>query len=147
MYNYSTCYTSRVLTRLIYQARVYAFSVPTRLRVQCTSETLASQGGGTLVYRPHSLPQQNRQLLPSKRAYNTIYISCPWIRLTCTIKLVQTLISERVQISNYLIPPTERYMTATTRSDSQYDLLEGRKLGIIELLLTLYTYLSLSTVY
>ena len=57
MYNYSTYYTDRVLTRLIYRVRVYAFGVPTRLRVWCTPKTLASQGGGSLVYRPHSLPQ------------------------------------------------------------------------------------------
>ena len=45
VYNYSTYYTDRVLTRSIHQVRVYAFSIPTRLRVRCTPETLASQGG------------------------------------------------------------------------------------------------------
>jgi len=33
VYNYSTYYSNRVLTRSIHQVRVYAFSVPTRLRV------------------------------------------------------------------------------------------------------------------
>jgi len=56
VYNYSTCYTNRVLTRSIHQVRVYAFSVPTRLRVRCTPKTLASYRGGALVYRPRSLP-------------------------------------------------------------------------------------------
>ena len=42
VYNYSTCYTSRVLTRSIHQVHVYTFSVPTRLRVWRTPETLAS---------------------------------------------------------------------------------------------------------
>ena len=56
VYNYSTCYTDRVLTRSIHRVRVYAFGVPTCLRVWCTPETLASQGGGSLVYRPRSIP-------------------------------------------------------------------------------------------
>ena len=43
-------------------------------------------------------------------------ISCPWIWLTCIIKLIQTLISECAQISNYSTPPPERYTIATTRS-------------------------------
>jgi len=42
VYNYSTCCTNHVLTRLIHQVRVYAFGIPTRLRVWCTPETLAS---------------------------------------------------------------------------------------------------------
>ena len=29
VYNYSTCYTNRVLTRLVRRVRVYAFSAPT----------------------------------------------------------------------------------------------------------------------
>ena len=33
VYNYSTCRTNRVPTRLVRQVRVYAFGVPTRLRV------------------------------------------------------------------------------------------------------------------
>ena len=41
VYNYSTCCTNRVLTRLIHQVRVYAFGVPTRLRVWYPPETLA----------------------------------------------------------------------------------------------------------
>src|SRR6266705_2159597 len=41
---------------------------------------------------------------------------CHWIQLTCIIKLVRTLISERAQISNHSTPPPERYSTATTRS-------------------------------
>ena len=45
VYNYSTCYTDRVLTRSIYQVRVHAFSVPTRLHVRCTPKTLASYRG------------------------------------------------------------------------------------------------------
>ena len=76
VYNYSTCCTNRMFTRLIHQVRIYAFGVPTCLHVWYTPETLA-QGGGALVYRPYSLPQQNRQLPPSKRAYDTIRISCP----------------------------------------------------------------------
>src|SRR6266700_6861231 len=68
------------------------------------------------VYRPRSLLQYKRQSPSSKRAYNTIRISCPWIRLTRAIKLVRTLISERAQISNHLTPPPERYSTATTHS-------------------------------
>ena len=58
VYNYSTCCTNCVLTRSIPQVYIYAFSVPTCLRVQCTPKTLA-QGGGALVYKQHSLPQQN----------------------------------------------------------------------------------------
>ena len=64
-----------------------------------------------------------------------------------TIKLVQILISKRAQISNYLTPPTKQYYDSDYPFISQYDLLEGQKLGITDLLLTLYTYLSLSTVY
>ena len=45
VYNYSTCYADYVLTRLIHRVRIYASSVPTRLRLWCTPETLASQGG------------------------------------------------------------------------------------------------------
>ena len=45
VYNYSTCCTNRVLTRSIRRVRVYAFSVPTCLRLWYTPETLASQGG------------------------------------------------------------------------------------------------------
>ena len=45
VYNYSTCYTNRVLTRSVHQVRVYAFSVPTtRLRVWCTYKALTNQG-------------------------------------------------------------------------------------------------------
>ena len=55
VYNYSTCCTNYVLVYLIYQVYIYAFSVPTCLRIWCTPETLA-QGGGALVYRPCSLP-------------------------------------------------------------------------------------------
>ena len=44
VYNYSTCYTNSMLTRSIHRVRVYAFGVPTRLRVCYTSKTLASQG-------------------------------------------------------------------------------------------------------
>src|ERR1700685_293548 len=92
MYNYSTCRTNRVLTRSVRRVRVYAFGAPTtRLRVWCTPEALTNQEGGASVYRPRSLLQYKRQS-PSKRAYNTIRISCPWIRLTYTIKLVPTII-------------------------------------------------------
>ena len=42
MYNYSTCRTDRVLTRLVRRVRVYAFGVlATRLRAWYTPETLA----------------------------------------------------------------------------------------------------------
>src|SRR6266702_1082145 len=42
VYNYSTCFTIRVLSRLV---RVYAFGAPTtRLRVWCTPEALTNQG-------------------------------------------------------------------------------------------------------
>ena len=56
VYNYSTYYTDRVLTRSIHRVRVYAFSVPTRLRVRYTPKILASYRGGVLVYRLRSLP-------------------------------------------------------------------------------------------
>ena len=85
-----------VLTRiyaLVHQVRVYAFGAPTTcLRVWCTSEALTNQGKDASVYRPCSLLQYERQS-PSKQAYDTTCISCLWIRLTCTIKLVQTLIN------------------------------------------------------
>ena len=56
VYNYSTYCTNRVLTRSVYQVRVYAFGAPTtHLRVQCTYKALTNQGGGALVYRPRSL--------------------------------------------------------------------------------------------
>src|SRR6266702_551026 len=38
----------------------------------------------------------------------------PGYDLLCIIKLIQILISERVQISNYLTPPPERYTTMIT---------------------------------
>src|SRR5438132_11909886 len=45
MSDYSTCRTSRVLTRLVHQVRVYAFGAPTtRLRVWCTYKALTNQG-------------------------------------------------------------------------------------------------------
>ena len=44
VYNYSTCCTNRVPTRLIHQVRVYAFGVPTRLRVRCTPKAVTNQG-------------------------------------------------------------------------------------------------------
>ena len=48
--DYSTCCTSRVLTRSVHQVRVYAFGVPTtRLRVWCTYEALTNQGGRTSI--------------------------------------------------------------------------------------------------
>ena len=56
VYNYGTYCTNRVLTRLVHQVRVYAFSVPTtRLRVWYTYKALTNQGEGVSVYRPHSL--------------------------------------------------------------------------------------------
>jgi hypothetical protein len=42
VYNYSTYCTDRVPTRLIYRVRVYAFGIPTRLRVQCTPEAVTN---------------------------------------------------------------------------------------------------------
>ena len=53
MYNYSTCCTNCVLTRLVHRVRVYAFGA--RLRVWCTYKALTNQGGGASVYRPRSL--------------------------------------------------------------------------------------------
>ena len=44
LYNYSTCCTDRVPTRLTHRVRVYAFGVPTRLRVRCTPEAVTNQG-------------------------------------------------------------------------------------------------------
>ena len=45
VYNYSTCCTDRVLTRLVHQVRVYAFGAPTTyLRVQGTYKALTNQG-------------------------------------------------------------------------------------------------------
>jgi hypothetical protein len=42
VYNYSTCCTNRVPTRLVHRVRVYAFCAPTtRLRVWYTPKTLA----------------------------------------------------------------------------------------------------------
>ena len=80
VYNYSTCRTDHVPTRSVRQVRVYAFGAPTtRLRVWCTYKALTNQGGGASVYRPRSLLQYKGQLPSSKRAYNTIRISCPWI--------------------------------------------------------------------
>src|SRR6266702_244880 len=77
VYNYSTCYTNRVLTRSVHQVRVYAFGAPTtRLRVWCTYKAVTNQGE-VLVYRLYSLLQYKRQSPLSKRAYNTIRISCP----------------------------------------------------------------------
>jgi hypothetical protein len=76
----------RVFTRSVHQPLAYAFGAPTTY-LWGTDES----GGGVPVYRPRSLLRY-RSKSPSKRAYNTIRISCPWIRLTCTIKLVQTKI-------------------------------------------------------
>ena len=43
VYNYSTYRTNRVLTRLVHQVRVYAFSIlTTRLRVWFTYEALTN---------------------------------------------------------------------------------------------------------
>ena len=43
VYNYSTCRTNRVLTRLVRRVRVYAFStLTTRLRVRCTPKALTN---------------------------------------------------------------------------------------------------------
>ena len=54
MSDYSTCYTSRVLTRLVHQVRVYTFGAPTTyLRVQCTPKVLTNQGGRTHQYIDH----------------------------------------------------------------------------------------------
>src|ERR1700729_1547170 len=100
VYNYSTCRTNRVPTRSVRQVRVYAFGAPTtRLRVWCTYKALTNQGEVASVYRLRSLLQYKSQSPPSKRAYDTICILCPWTRLTCAIKLVQILISKRAQIS------------------------------------------------
>ena len=56
VYNYSTCYTNRVLTRSVRRVRVYAFgALTTHLRVWCTYKALTNQGGGAPVYRPRSL--------------------------------------------------------------------------------------------
>ena len=49
--DYSTCCTNRVLTRLVHQVYIYAFSAPTTyLRIQCTPEVLTNQGGRTHQY-------------------------------------------------------------------------------------------------
>ena len=54
VYNYSTYRTNRVLTRLVHQVRVYAFStLTTRLRVQCTYKALTNWGGGVHQYIDH----------------------------------------------------------------------------------------------
>ena len=43
VYNYSTCYTNRVLTRSVRRVRVHAFGVlTTRLRVWCTYKALTN---------------------------------------------------------------------------------------------------------
>ena len=44
VYNYSTCCTDRVPTRLIHRVHVYAFGIPTRLRVRYTPKAVTNQG-------------------------------------------------------------------------------------------------------
>ena len=44
VYNYSTYYTDRVPTRSIHRVRVYAFGIPTRLRIRCTPKAVTNQG-------------------------------------------------------------------------------------------------------
>ena len=75
--DYSTCCANRVPTRSVQQLRVYAFDAPTTayasLHQPLVYKALTNQGGGALVYRPHSLLQYKGQS-PSKRAYNTIRV-------------------------------------------------------------------------
>ena len=80
VYNYSTCCTNRVLTRLIHQVRVYAFSaLTTRLRVWGTYEALTNQGE-VHQYIDHVVCFNTRDSHHHpKRAYDTTRISCPWI--------------------------------------------------------------------
>ena len=79
--DYSTCCANRVPTRLVQQLRVYAFNAPTTayalLHQLLVYKALTNQGGGASVYRLCSLLQYNRQSPLSKRAYDTICISCP----------------------------------------------------------------------
>ena len=65
----------------------------------------------------------------------------------CIIKLIQTLISERVYISNHSTPPPERYTTATTRSYPSTTCWKVGSWGLRTISPILYTYSSLSTVY
>ena len=81
VYNYSTCRTNHVFTCSVHQPLAYASSA-------LMKHWLIR--GDASVYRPRSLLQWNRQSPPSKWAYNTTSISCPWIRLNCIIKLIQT---------------------------------------------------------
>src|SRR6266702_5728977 len=70
-------YTKCVFTRLV---RVYAFGVPTtRLRVWCTRKALTNQGEAHQYIDLVVCFKYKRQSPSSKRAYNTIRISCPWI--------------------------------------------------------------------
>ena len=78
--------TSLLFTRLVHQPPAYAL-----VHQPLVYKALTNQGGGASVYRPRSLLQYERQS-PSKRAYNTTRISCPWIRLTRAIKLVRTIL-------------------------------------------------------
>ena len=51
VFDYSICCTNCMLTCLVHQVCVYAFSVlTTYLRVQCTPEALTNQGGRTYQY-------------------------------------------------------------------------------------------------
>ena len=65
----------------VYQPLVYAFNAPTTaytsLHQPLVYKALTNQGGGASVYRPRSLLQYKGQSPPSKRAYDTIRISCP----------------------------------------------------------------------
>ena len=95
VYNYSTCCTNRVLTWLVHQVRIYAFSVPTTcLYIWCTNHLLVKHWlirGEAHQYIDHVVCfGTGSKSPPSKRAYNTIRISCFWIWLTCIIKLIQT---------------------------------------------------------
>ena len=75
VYNYSTCCTDRVLTRSIQQVRVYAFGVPTRLRVWCTPETLASQGGCVSIQTTQpTLIELTVTTIPKSIRYYTYFV-------------------------------------------------------------------------
>ena len=73
-------YRQCLITAPVVLTRVYAFGVLTTcLHVWCTSEALTNQGGwDASVYRPCSL-LRDRSKSPSKQAYDTTCISCPWI--------------------------------------------------------------------
>jgi hypothetical protein len=82
--------TSLLFTRSVYQPP-YSVHQPPAYAAGAPLKHWLIRGEDASVYRPRSLLQYKNKS-PSTQAYDTICISCPGIRLTCTIKLVQTLL-------------------------------------------------------